>query len=161
MTCACLSDTSNPYLVIQHVFCNNTLYNNVVKSIQKSRNAREILGTYCFYFCNPCDNSSITLSGERILDIYENFCQIRWRCQTERVAGLTIRNANFFAEILASLNVALQAKSDSKLYCKTFEIPRSLFPNVSCKDSRITLTGDEIIKLSCRGMTPGYCRTMK
>lgn len=159
MTCSCLSDTSNPYSVIQHVFCNKNLYSSVITSIQKSRDAREILGTYCLYFCNPCNSSSITLKGDRILDIYENPCKICWRCSTERVAGLTIQNADFFADVLSSLNFALMAKSESKLYCKTFNIPRCLFPNIS--NCSITLTGEEIIKLSCRGMTPGYCRTMK
>jgi hypothetical protein len=158
---SCLSTTSDPCEVIQHIFCNKNLYGNVVKSIGRSRVARQTGGIYCLYFCNPCDGSDITLRGERILHIFENPCRICWCSPTEKCAGLSIINASFFADVLSSANEALQARSESKLYCKCFKIPHCLFPNVAEKDRCITLTGQQIIKIMCRAMTSGCCITNK
>jgi|688.fasta_scaffold308250_2 hypothetical protein len=148
----CLSE---PCEVIQQIFYNKTLYENVINSIQLSRNARSLGGMYCLYFCNPCDNSSITLRGERILYIYDNPCNVVWCNNTERVAGLTILNSEFFAEVLLSYTEALRAKNEVREYCKSFKIPRCLFPNIS--QNRITISGDNIIKLMNRSLN-SYCK---
>ena len=158
---SCLSNTSDPCEVIKHIFCNKNMYGKVVASLRNSRNARELGGMYCLYFCNPCDNSSITIKGNRILDIYENPCKICWCSNTEKVAGLTILNFEFFADVLLSFNDALQAKSDVKLFCKTFKIPRCLFPNISAKDSCFTITGKNIIKIMCLSLNGNCCETTK
>ena len=157
----CLSTTSDPCEVIQHVFCNKNLYGNVVKSIGKSRTAREKGGLYCLYFCNPADGSNITIHGKRILQIFEQPCRICWCSPVEQCAGLAIMNAEFFADVLLSFDEALKAKSESKLYCKSFKIPKCLFPNVAEKDLCVTLNGIQIIKMMCRAMTNGCCPTNK
>lgn len=157
----CLSTTSDPCEVIQHIFCNKNLYGNVVKSIGKSRAAREKGGLYCLYFCNPADGSNITLRGERILQIFEHPCKICWCSPVEQCAGLAIMNTTFLANVLLSFDEALKAKSESKLYCKSFKIPGCLFPNVAAKDRCVTLNGKQIIKMACRAMTSGCCATNK
>lgn len=156
-----LSTTSDPCEVIQHIFCNKNLYGNVVKSIGNSRAAREKGGLYCLYFCNPNNGSNITLSGERILEIFEHPCKICWCSEIEQCAGLAIINSVFFANVLLSFHEALRAKNESKLYCKSFKIPRCLFPNIEAKDQCITLNSTQIIKMACRAMTSGCCVTNK
>jgi len=158
---SCLSTTSDPYSVIFHIFCNKNLYGNIVKSIGKARAAREIGGLYCLYFCNPSDGSSITLKGERILEIFCNTYQVCWCNQVERCAGLAIINSEFFADVLLSFNQALQTRSESRLYCKTFKIPGCLFPNVPAKDRCLTMTGHQLIELMNRALTAGCCKTNK
>ena len=160
MSC-CLSTTSDPCQVIQHVFCNKNLYGNVVNSLAQSRAAREKGGVYCLYFCNPCDNSSVTLKGSRILNIYEHTCRVCFCSNTEKVAGLTIVNSEFFADVLSSFNEALRARSEVKLYCKTFKIPCCLFPNIAAKDRCYTMTGEQLIEMMCRALTSGCCATNK
>ena len=158
---SCLSTTSDPCEVIQHVFCNKNLYVNVVKSIGKSRAARNKGGMYCLYFYSPSNGSNITIRGERILEIFENPCKICWCSSIERCAGLAIINSVFFANVLLSFNEALKAKSESKLYCKSFKIPHCLFPNVATKDLCITLNGTQIIEMAYRAMSSGCCSMNK
>ena len=153
----CLSDTFNPCAIILHIFCNKTFYDSVINSIQLSRNAKENGGIYCLYFQTPCDGSSITLRGERILYIYENPCKVIWCSNTERIAGLTILNSNFFGDVLLSYTQALQAKNEVKEYCKSFTIPRCLFPNISEQDRVITISGDKIISLMNQSLNSSCC----
>ena len=159
MSC-CLSNTSNPCQVIQHIFCNKNLYGNVVNSIKQSRAAREKGGVYCLYFCNPCNGTTITMRGERILYIFEHPCKVCFCSDVEKVAGLTIINSEFFADVLLSFDKALQARSEVKLYCKTFKIPQCLFPNIAEKDRCFTMTGKQLIDLMCKALS-GCCKTIK
>jgi hypothetical protein len=158
MSCCGLSETCDPCEVIRHIFCNKTLYENVINSIQLSRNAKALGGIYCLFFRNPCDCSSVTLRGERILYIYEHSCNVVWCNNTERVAGLTILNSEFFGEVLLSYTEALQAKNEVKEYCKSFKIPRCLFPNISEQNRVITISGDNIIKIMNRSLNSSCCK---
>jgi hypothetical protein len=146
MSC-CLSETSDPLEVIQHVFCNKSLYGSVMQCIKLARNSREIGGVYCFNFRNPCNKSLITLSGRRILNIHEKECQISWCNNTEMIAGLTILYIDFFGQVLSSYKEALQAKNEVKEYCKSFTIPLCLFPNIPVSNKNITLSGHKIIEI--------------
>jgi hypothetical protein len=154
---SCLSETSDPLEVIQHVFCNKSLYGSVMKSIKLARNARAIGGIYCFNFRNPCDKSSITLSGQRILNIHEKECKITWCNHTEQTIGLTILNIDFFGQVLSSYKEALQAKNDVKEYCKSFTIPVCLFPNISANNRHITLSGRKIIEITNMSLCNSCC----
>ena len=138
----CLSDTSDPYEVIRHIFRNKTMYENVINSIALARNAKLRGGSYCLYFKNPFNNTSITISGERILFIYTKCC-VNWCNDIEKVAGLILLNSEFFRSVLLSYTEALQARSQSKEYCKTFNIPRCLFPNVKSTN----MNGKTILRL--------------
>ena len=151
-TYSCLSSLSNPCDIIYHVFCNQHVYGDVVKSIAKARAAREIGGVYCLYFKNPVDGSTIILKGHRVLEIYENPCKICWCSPTEKCAGLSIIHSDFFATVLLSYHEALQARSESRKYCKSFRIPKDLFPNVSTNNC-VTLKGEEIIYLMCKALS--------
>jgi hypothetical protein len=154
---SCLSTASNPCDVIFHILCNKNLYGNVVRSIQKSRNAREIGGLYCLFFQCPCNKKSVTLRGERILEIYERSCNICWCNDTERIAGLTILNADFFADVLGAFTKANTAKNEVKEFCKNFNIPGCLFPNVPVNERSFTISGKKIIELACRAMSNSCC----
>ena len=160
MSC-CLSTASDPCEVIQHIYCNKSLYGNVVRSIQKSRNARELGGLYCLCFCNPCDGSRISIKGDRVLEIFENPCCIRWCSNNERVAGFTIINAEFFASVLSAFDTALSAKADSRLYCKSFLIPQCLFPNVPSDKLKVTINGKMLTQIMFKALSSNCCRTMK
>ena len=92
------------------------------------------------------NKAKITLRGDRILQIYENPGCICWCSETEKCAGLAISNSNFFADVLLSYYKALNARNERKSYCKCFEIPKCVFPNVS--KQKITLTGEKILSLN-------------
>jgi hypothetical protein len=154
---SCLSTASNPCDVIFHIFCNKSLYGNVITSIQKSRNAREIGGLYCLFFQCPCDKKSVTINGKRILEIYEKSCNICWCNDTERIAGLTIIYSDFFADVLASFVKANNAKNETKEFCKNFNIPEFLFPNVPPNERSFTISGKKIIELAFRAMSGNCC----
>ena len=154
---SCLSTASTPCDVIFHIFCNQNLYGDVITSIHKSRKAREIGGIYCLFFQCPCDKKSITLKGSRILDIYEKSCNICWCNDTERIAGLTIIHADFFGDVLASFNKAKNAKNNMQEFCKNFNIPEILFPNIPPKERSFTISGKKIIELAHKAMACGYC----
>lgn len=153
----CLSTVSDPCDVIKHIFCNKSLYGTVIASIANSRSAREKGGTYCLFFKNPCDKSTTILKGQRILEIYEDFCKVCWCSSAEMCAGLAIANSEFFADVLLSYDQALQARNDSKKYCKSFKIPTCLFPNVLPEDRCVTISGETIIYLMCQALNQRCC----
>jgi hypothetical protein len=154
---SCLSTASSPCDVIFHILCHQNLYGNVVKSIQKSRDAREIGGLYCLYFQCPCNQKMVSLKGYRILEIYERSCNIFWGNDTERIAGLTILNAEFFADVLGAFTKANTSKNEVKDFCKNFNIPSCLFPNVPVNDRNFTISGKKIIELAYRAMSRSCC----
>lgn len=154
-----LSLSSNPCDIISEIFCNKNLYGNVIKSIQKARNAREDLRLYVFYFTNPATGQRIAIKGNRVIQIFENPCGICFCNNVEKAAGLAIINANFFAEVLTSIDKALDKKSEVKLYCKTVYIPKILFPNVPDNRRKITLNGKTILKILFKSLGTSCCAT--
>ena len=142
---SCLSELSDPCKIINHIFCNADIYWKAAKSIKNARNAKNNHKLYCFTFVSPVNNAKITLKGERILEIIDNKCCIHWCSETEKCAGLTILNSTFLTDVLLSYYKAVHARNERKLFCKCFEIPKCLFPNVS--KTKITLTGEQIISL--------------
>lgn len=143
-----LSNTTNPSEVIQHVLCNQILYYNVLKSVEKARYARSIGGTYCLFFRNPCTKEFTTVKEDRLIQIYDNNCCLSWCNCVERTVGLILLNSNFFLDVLHSYQRALQMRADSKEYCKSFKIPLYLFPYIEESQRCITLCGKTLISMA-------------
>lgn len=152
---SCLSETSNPCEVIQHIFCNKGLYTNIIRSVKNSRHARENCGKYYLSFRSPVNGESFTLNSDRILEIFDKSGCVYWCNPVERCAGLAIVYSGFFAKVLLSYDQALKAKSECKVFCKSFKIPKCLFPNVPNDELCITLKGEQIIEMMCKAI--GNC----
>lgn len=143
----CLSTTTNPVLVIKHIFKYSKLYRTTISSVKFSRTARDKCNKFSFCFTVPCDGTKILMEEKRILQIVDKPQTVIWKNNTEKTAGYTILYSKFFSKVLNSFNEALHAKNNNKKYYLCTTLPLCLFPNIPTDQLSIRLTGKQIIDL--------------
>ena len=110
----------------------------------------------CWFLKGDTDATHLQQKGVRI-----------WDGNTSR-AALDQRGLTEYAEGTAGPIYGFQwrhfnapypcAKNEVKEYCKSFTIPRCLFPNIPEKNRIVTVSGNNIIKLMNRSLNSSCCR---
>lgn len=142
-----VSSAQTPCEVIYHVFLYKSLYGQMVRAINRARNYVAEGKLFCISFRNPLSGVVTQLTGRRIINIYDDYPNITWCTDEERIAGLVIVNASFFAGVLKSFYQAQTHRNNLALYCKSFVVPRALFPAIPPEYYQFTTRGNQIIAL--------------
>jgi hypothetical protein len=138
--------------VVYHVFLYKSTYGDMIRSLNRARNYHSQGKFFCIIFTNPLTGARTKLTGSRIIEIFDKPSSIVWKSIEEQTAGLVIQNLNFFSNVLGSYYQAQKHRNQLNLYCKTINIPSSLFPNVSAKELKSTLTGHQLLLLMCAAL---------